>query len=62
MDVDELKAFDVDETRRGGFMKGQRPSTEGAVVVSPVGRARTASDRRAFLKRVAKRRAKKGYR
>lgn len=53
-----------EESARGGFFKMKRPAPPGESVVDLIamGRTVTKSDRRAFLKRVAKRRAKKGYR
>lgn len=58
----DLAFRDSDEVARGGFMNMHRPHATGqTVVITPLTRQVTASDRRAFLKRVAKRRAKKGY-
>ena len=50
-----------DEFHRGGFRAGRPVATAGVVHVIPAGRQRTADDDRALLKRVAKRRRRKGY-
>lgn len=48
--------------KRGGFMRGNSPLVAGCGIIEPFTRPRTADEKRAFHKRVAKRRAKKGYR
>lgn len=60
---DRLAAVHIIDARRGGFMnpRSNRVATN-AILFQPVGSDRSASEERAFRKRVAKRRAKKGYR
>lgn len=61
---EHLRAFHVDEGRQGGYMNPRdNPKIAGAILFQPARKAdRTDSEKRAFQKRVAKRRAKKGYR
>lgn len=56
-------ALSADATRRGGWMNVRsNPLAMAALLFEPAGRTRTEDDRRAFRKRVAKRRKRKGYR
>lgn len=52
----------IEDAKKGGFMRGVSPQYAGAALIIPVGREKTAADKRAFDKRVAKRRKRKGYR
>lgn len=49
-------------TKQGGFMKSTRPGFENCAVFKKFDSEKSPDEKRAFQKRVAKRRAKKGYR
>lgn len=50
------------DARRGGFRRHDNPAARECVVFLPIYRTKNEHDKRAFRKRVAKRRSRKGYR